>query len=40
MMFILPALLWAMSLVLFLTYPENEEQDGAALLDFLVALVV
>ncbi|KIL24158.1 hypothetical protein B4134_2972 [Bacillus safensis] len=25
MMFILTALLWAMSLVLFLAYPENED---------------
>ncbi|MCS3483867.1 hypothetical protein M2369_001359 [Bacillus sp. JUb11] len=28
MMLILTALLWVMSLVLFLTYPENEKQDG------------
>ncbi|KJF49122.1 hypothetical protein BAIE_01200 [Bacillus altitudinis] len=33
-MLILTALLWAMSLVLFLTYPENEKQDGTVLLVF------
>lgn len=34
MMFILTALLRAVSLVLFLTYPENEKQDGTVLLVF------
>ncbi len=40
MMFILTALLWAMSLVLFLTYPENEKQDGTVLLVFWGDLLV
>lgn len=40
MMFILTALLRAMSLVLFLTYPENEKQDGTVLLVFWGDLVV
>jgi len=40
MMFILTALLWTMSLVLFLTYPENEKTRWGSFIGFLVALVV